>query len=102
MQRSLLLPALSSSSDDQMRILDFLTAMQSEDDISDAQDHSITVVVLAFSFSALAIGFALFVMGAQGAFALGHEHKDLGSLVVKTTSPGLLIIVSAAILMGVV
>ena len=54
-----------------------------------ARSHSVTILVLAFSFALLAIGFSLFVMGVEGALHFGVSADDLGSLAIKMASPGL-------------
>jgi len=60
--------------------------------------HTITVVALSVAFALVAIGFALFVMGAEGAFRFEGEVKDQGNLMVKATAPGLLCFVLAVII----
>ncbi len=60
--------------------------------------HTITVVSLSVAFALLAIGFALFVMGAEGAFEFTGEVEDKGNLLIKATAPGLLCFVLAMII----
>ncbi|MEM7193300.1 MAG: hypothetical protein AAF402_00025 [Pseudomonadota bacterium] len=60
--------------------------------------HTITVVALSVAFALVAIGFALFVMGAEGAFRLEGKVQDQGNLMVKATAPGLLCFVLAVII----
>ena len=59
--------------------------------------HTITVVSLSVAFSLVAIGFALFVMGAEGAFRLEGVASKEKNLMVKATAPGLLCFVLAAV-----
>lgn len=63
--------------------------------------HAITTVGLAFSFGLLATGFALFVMGIESAFGFRGEHRDVGTLSLKATSPGILCFVLAAVLIAI-
>ena len=62
--------------------------------------QSLTVVSMCAAFALIAIGFALFVMGAEGAFSFSGEVKDRGTLVLQSASPGLLCFVLAAIIVG--
>jgi hypothetical protein len=58
--------------------------------------QTITIVAMSVAFALLAIGFALFVMGAEGAFKVEGQVADRGNLVVKATAPGLLCFLVAA------
>ena len=60
--------------------------------------HTITVVALSVAFALVAIGFALFVMGAEGAFRLEGSAGTQGNLMVKATAPGLLCFVLAVVI----
>lgn len=68
---------------------------------ADMQERSVTIVALSCAFALLAIGFSLFVMGAEGAVMVGRESADFGRLMIMTTSPGLICILAAAFLIGV-
>ena len=59
--------------------------------------HTITVVSLSVAFALVAIGFALFVMGAEGAFRLEGKAGRESNLMVKATAPGLLCFVLATV-----
>jgi hypothetical protein len=59
-----------------------------------------STVLLGFCFALIAIGFSLFVMGVEGAIGVRGEAKDFGTLLVKTSSPGLFCILLSAILVG--
>jgi hypothetical protein len=65
-----------------------------------AREHHETVVILAFSFALLAIGFALFVMGVEGTIKIVGQRQDLGKIAVWMASPGLLCVVAAASIIG--
>jgi hypothetical protein len=60
--------------------------------------HIITVVGMGAAFALVAVGFALFVMGAEGAFTLQGAIQDRGNLVIKSTAPGVLCFFLAAII----
>ncbi len=57
--------------------------------------QTLCVVAMAGSFAMMAIGFALFVMGAEGAFELETKTSTGGNLVLKSTAPGVLCFVLA-------
>lgn len=57
--------------------------------------QSVVVVAMSAAFALIAIGFALFVMGAEGAFKVQGQVADRGALVVKATAPGILCFVLA-------
>ncbi|WP_437310271.1 hypothetical protein [Sorangium sp. So ce388] len=59
--------------------------------------QTISIVAMGAGFALVAIGFALFVMGADGAFTMKGNVGDRGNLVIKATAPGLLCFVLAAI-----
>jgi hypothetical protein len=59
-------------------------------------NSNILTLTVAFSFALMAIGFSLFVMGIEGALSFRGELAQLGSLVLKTASPGILCIVLSA------
>src|SRR5262245_38891355 len=65
-----------------------------------AREHHETVMILAFSFALLAIGFALFVMGVEGALKIVGERPDIGKIAIWLASPGLLCVVAAAAIIG--
>lgn len=58
--------------------------------------QALNVVALAVAFALMAVGFALFVMGAEGAFQLEGRHPSAGNVVAKATAPGLLCFVLSA------
>lgn len=60
----------------------------------------IIVVCLGAGFALLAIGFALFLIGADGAFKLKAQSAE-HNLVLSSTAPGVLCFVLAAILIGI-
>jgi hypothetical protein len=60
-------------------------------------NSNILTLTVAFSFALMAIGFSLFVMGIDGALSFNGEIKQVGSLVLKTASPGILCIVLSAL-----
>ncbi len=60
--------------------------------------HTISVVAMSAAFALLAIGFALFVMGAEGAFKIAGKLSDGQNLVLKSTAPGLLCFFLSALL----
>lgn len=61
--------------------------------------QTLCVVAMAGSFAMMAIGFALFVMGAEGAFQLEGQAPAGGNLVLKSTAPGILCFALAAIVL---
>jgi len=60
--------------------------------------HIITVVGMGAAFALVAVGFALFVLGAEGAFTLKGAIQDRGNLVIKSTAPGVLCFLLATII----
>lgn len=61
--------------------------------------QSIIVVAIGSGFALMAIGFALFLIGADGAFSIQSETSS-NKLVFTATAPGLLCFVLAALLIG--
>lgn len=61
--------------------------------------QSIIIVAIGSGFALLAIGFALFLIGADGAFTINATAPE-SSLVLSSTAPGLLCFVLAALLIG--
>ena len=59
-----------------------------------------TRLVMGFAFALLSMGFSLFVMGIESAIAVKGEHKDIGNIALKTTSPGVICFILAAILVS--
>lgn len=57
-------------------------------------------LALGFAFALLAIGFSFFVMGIESAISFKGEQKDLGSVALKTTSPGVICIILATVLVS--
>jgi hypothetical protein len=60
-----------------------------------------TIAAIALGFALIAIGFSLFVMGLEGAMSLRVETADFGSLVMRSSSPGLACMAIAALLICV-
>jgi hypothetical protein len=58
------------------------------------------IVAMAASFSLIAIGFALFVMGVEAAYTISGKSLT-GSLVIGATSLGLVCFLLAAIVIGI-
>jgi hypothetical protein len=61
-----------------------------------ANKQTIVIVALASSFSLMAIGFALFVMGIEAAYSIEGKNPT-GSLVISASSPGLVCFLLAAL-----
>jgi hypothetical protein len=70
---------------------------------SDVNHRNITnkqtavMVAMGASFCLIAIGFALFVMGVEAAYAISGDSPTTGRLVIQATSPGLLCFILAAV-----
>jgi hypothetical protein len=62
-----------------------------------ANKQTAVIVAMASSFSLVAIGFALFVMGVEAAYTISGTSPTTGNLVIQATSPGLACFVLAAI-----
>lgn len=60
-------------------------------------NSNILTLTVAFSFALMAIGFSLFVMGIDGALSFTTEVDKVGSLMLKTASPGVLCILLSAL-----
>jgi hypothetical protein len=60
-------------------------------------NSNILTLTVAFSFALMAIGFSLLVMGIDGALSINGEIKEVGRLVLKTASPGMLCILLSAL-----
>jgi len=65
-----------------------------------ANKQTAVIVAMAASFSLIAIGFALFVMGVEAAYTISGKNAT-ASLVVGASSPGLLCFLLAAVVIGV-
>tara|TARA_E500000318_G_scaffold68807_1_gene63654 strand:+ start:1575 stop:2123 length:549 start_codon:yes stop_codon:yes gene_type:complete len=65
---------------------------------SSQNTYAVIVVSTSLAFSLLAIGFALFVMGADGAFRIEGAAQEKGSVVLQATAPGLLCFLLAGII----
>lgn len=61
--------------------------------------QSIIIVAIGSGFALMAIGFALFLIGADGAFTVNATSPQ-ASLVITSTAPGLLCFVLAVLLIG--
>jgi len=66
-----------------------------------ASENRRTTMLLGFCFALISIGFALFVMGIEGAIGMRGEAGDFGTLLVKTSSPGIFCILLASILVAI-
>ena len=55
-----------------------------------ANKQVITVVAMAAGFGLLSVGFALFVMGIESAFQVSGSAGEVGEVVLKASSPGLM------------
>ncbi|GGI95342.1 hypothetical protein GCM10007978_36280 [Shewanella hanedai] len=62
--------------------------------------QSIIIVCIGSAFSFIAIGFALFLIGADGAFKLNATHGE-AKVVMSATAPGLACFLFAAILISI-
>lgn len=94
------LPAESKqqpAADDFVSMIELIARMSAP---GSARTYHVTVLVLAFSFALLAIGFSLFVMGVEGALHVSGSSTEIGSVAVKMTSPGLACILTAAAIIG--
>ena len=69
--------------------------------IESASENRRTTILLGFCFALISIGFALFVMGIEGAIGMRGEAGDFGTLLVKTSSPGIFCILLASILVAI-
>lgn len=63
--------------------------------------QTLSVVAMSVAFALMAIGFALFVMGAEGAFLLQGDVPNRGNFVLKSTAPGLLCFLLSASLVWI-
>ena len=61
--------------------------------------QTLCVVAMAGGVAMMALGFALFVMGAEGSFKLEGEVKSGGSLMLKSTAPGIFCFFLAAVIL---
>lgn len=61
---------------------------------SGASVHTTATLAVAGGFSLLAIGFALFLIGADGAFRLQLRHGNNSRMMLSGTAPGLLCFVA--------
>lgn len=59
----------------------------------------LSVVAMAAAFALMAIGFALFVMGAEGAFQVEGGVSSKGNIILKATAPGLLCFLLSAVVL---
>jgi len=59
--------------------------------------QTIVVLSIASGFTFVAIGFALFLIGVDGAMYISHEHHD-SKLFISVTAPGLVSFLLAALL----
>jgi len=61
--------------------------------------HNMVIVAMATAFGLIAVGFSLFVMGIEGAFEFKGDAGQVGRVILKATSPGLLCFLLAAAIM---
>lgn len=52
--------------------------------------QTLAIVAMAAAFAMMALGFALFVMGAEGAFQFSGTSTGTGNVVLKASAPGIL------------
>jgi len=90
----------ATTSDSSMEFLtQMLTPLVRSYELKGVGEQNVLVLAIAFSFALLSVGFSLFVMGIEGALSLRGEVADMGKLVLRTASPGVLcILFSTAIL----
>ncbi|MCP3904322.1 MAG: hypothetical protein GY715_11885 [Planctomycetes bacterium] len=65
-------------------------------------DQGLKSLAVSMCVALIAVGFALFLLGADGTFALAAEDKSGPSVTLQGTAPGLLCFALAAIVMGIV
>ena len=63
--------------------------------------HAMGALAIASGLALFAIGFALFILGVDGAFSVQARRGPSTALAVSGTAPGLLCFVAATILVGV-
>jgi hypothetical protein len=63
-------------------------------------DERKTIFLLGFCFALIAIGFSLFVMGIEGIADMTGSARELGSVSLKVTSPGIFCILLASFLVA--
>lgn len=61
--------------------------------------QALAIVGMAAAFAMMAVGFALFVMGADGAFELAANSTAAGDVVLKSTAPGILCFLLATVML---
>ena len=66
-----------------------------------ANKHSIVLLAVGAGFSLIAIGFALFLIGADGAFKIHAERGSDNKLLISGTAPGLLCFILATVIISV-
>lgn len=59
--------------------------------------QAMVVTAMAGAFSLIAVGLALFVMGAKGALEITVDSPDRGKLLLQATTPGLACFILAAV-----
>lgn len=65
-----------------------------------ANKQTIMMVAVAAGFGLLALGFSLFVMGMRGAMHLAGGNEQLGQVMLRSTSPGLVCFLLGAALIA--
>lgn len=65
-------------------------------------DQGLKSLAISLSVALIAVGFALFLLGADGTFSLAAEDKSGPSVTVQGTAPGLLCFALAAMVMAMV
>ena len=63
--------------------------------------QAIIIVCFGSAFAFMAIGFALFLIGADGAFQFQAETDQKAKLIFSSTAPGLLCFLFAAVLVAI-
>jgi len=65
-----------------------------------ANKQALILVAFAGAFALASVGFALFLLGADGAFKVRAEHGGGGKLLLMGTAPGLLCFLLATVLIS--
>ena len=63
--------------------------------------HTLGALAIGGGFALLALGFALFLLGADGAFKLQAENKGGGNLQLQSAAPGIFCFFGAVLLIGI-
>lgn len=90
---------LAPGADNEALVVHTLNAMVNLKSITNY--HALGVLAIGAGAAFLAIGFALFLIGADGAFQIQYEAKGDNKIAFYATAPGLLCFVLSAFLIGV-